>query len=162
MAPKKGSWKKTSDDKNQRDDRDQHNDHDCRKKAEAHHVDNCYRSSDDHTELDDEHTDVNKDDISRLMVSSDAADNNFAVFESPAKLVAQAKRGNAVADKEVTVVRKHKPDAATVPRQGKKAKPSKKVVESDSDEGNDNDKNCLLYTSPSPRDLSTSRMPSSA
>ena len=26
----------------------------------------------------------------------------------------------------------------------------------------DADKNCLLYTSPSPRDLSTSRMPSSA
>ena len=26
----------------------------------------------------------------------------------------------------------------------------------------DNDKTCLLYTSPSPRDLSTSRMPSSA
>ena len=26
----------------------------------------------------------------------------------------------------------------------------------------DMDKNCLLYTSPSPRDLSTSRMPSSA
>ena len=26
----------------------------------------------------------------------------------------------------------------------------------------DKNKNCLLYTSPSPRDLSTSRMPSSA
>jgi len=29
-------------------------------------------------------------------------------------------------------------------------------------QGNDRDWNCLLYTSPSPRDLSTSRMPSSA
>ena len=29
-------------------------------------------------------------------------------------------------------------------------------------EKNDGDKFCLLYTSPSPRDLSTSRMPSSA
>ena len=30
------------------------------------------------------------------------------------------------------------------------------------DHGLDGSKNCLLYTSPSPRDLSTSRMPSSA
>ena len=41
------------------------------------------------------------------------------------------------------------------------------VLEDESDESNDEyateeRNNCLLYTSPSPRDLSTSRMPSSA
>ena len=77
------------------------------------------------------------------MVSSGAADDNFAVFESPAKLAAEAKRGSAVTNKEMAVARKRKPDAATVPPQKKKAKPSKKVVESDSDKENDNDENFL-------------------
>ena len=36
------------------------------------------------------------------------------------------------------------------------------VVESDDGKFQKDDKVCLLYTSPSPRDLSTSRMPSSA
>ena len=91
----------------------------------------------------------------KLMASSGAADNNFAVwdnfavFESLAKLAAQAKsearakRGSAVANKEVAAVHKRKPDAATVSPQKKKAKTSKKVVESDSDEGNDDDENFL-------------------
>ena len=75
--------------------------------------------------------------------SSCAADDNFAVFESPAKLAAEAKRGSAVANKEVAMARKRKPDAVTVSPQKKKAKPSKKVVESDSDEENDDDENFL-------------------
>ena len=38
-----------------------------------------------------------------------------------------------------------------------------KIISRNSIEKNNNlSKNCLLYTSPSPRDLSTSRMPSSA
>ena len=36
------------------------------------------------------------------------------------------------------------------------------IVERRIGAGQDKDKGCLLYTSPSPRDLSTSRMPSSA
>ncbi len=77
------------------------------------------------------------------MASSGAADDNFAVFESPAKFAAEEKCGSAVANKEVAVVCKRKPDAATVLPQKKKAKPSKKVVESDSDEENDDDENFL-------------------
>ena len=142
-APKNGSWKKTSDDKNRRDNRDQRDDRHRRKKAKAHHVDNRYTSSDDDTKFYDKHTDVDKDNVSRSTVSSDAANDNFVVFESPAKLAAQAKRGSAVADKEVTVVRKRKPDAATVPCQGKKAKSNKKIVKSDSDEEDDDDENFL-------------------
>ena len=72
-----------------------------------------------------------------------SGNDNFAVFESPAKLAAEAKRGSAVANKEVAMARKRKPDAVTVSPQKKKAKPSKKVVESDSDEENDDDENFL-------------------
>ncbi len=101
-------------------------------------------SSDDNTKLDEEHTDVDDDDdVSKLMASSGAADNNFAVFKSPAKLAAEAKRGSSVTNKEVATARKRKPDAATVSPQKRKAKPSRKVVESDSDEENDNDENFL-------------------
>ena len=46
-------------------------------------------------------------------------------------------------DKEVATARKRKPNAATVSPQKKKAKPSKKVIESDSDEENDDDENSL-------------------
>ncbi len=95
------------------------------------------------TKLDDEHMDVNKDNISRSTVSSDAVDDNFAVFESPAKLAAKAKHGRAVADKEVTAARKRKPNTVTAPRQGKKAKSNKKIIESDSDEEDDDDENFL-------------------
>ncbi len=76
-------------------------------------------------------------------MSSDAAEDNFVVVESPAKLAAQAKRGSAIADKEVMVARKRKPNAATVPHQGKKAKPNKKIVESDSDKEDDDEENFL-------------------
>ncbi len=108
-----------------------------------HHVDSRYTSSDNNTKLDDKHTDVDDDDATKSTASSGAADDNFAVFESPAKLAAEAKRGSAVANKEVAMARKRKPDAVTVSPQKKKAKPSKKVVESDSDEENDDDENFL-------------------
>ncbi len=71
------------------------------------------------------------------------------MFESPAKLAAQAKsearakRFSAVANKEVAAAHKRKPDVATVSPQKKKAKSSKRVDESDSDEGNDDDENFL-------------------
>ncbi len=89
------------------------------------------------------------DDASKSTASSGAADDNFAVwdnfavFESPAKLEARAKCGSAVANKEVAAAHKRKPDAATVSPQKKRAKTSKKFVESDSDEGNDDDENFL-------------------
>ncbi len=86
---------------------------------------------------------MDDEDASKSTASSGAADDNFAVFESPAKLVAEAKRGSAVANKEVAAARKCKPDVATVPPQKKKAKPSKKIVKSDSDEENDDDENFL-------------------
>ena len=86
---------------------------------------------------------MDDDDTLKSTASSSAADNNFAVFESPAKLAAEAKRGSAVANKEVATARKRKPDAATVSPLKKKAKPSKKVVESDSDEENDDNENFL-------------------
>jgi hypothetical protein len=136
-VPKKGSWKKDHDDKNRRDDREH-----C-KKAEAHHVDGRYMSSDYNTKLDNEHMDVDDGDASKSTASSGAPYDNFAVFESPAKLAAEAKRGSAVADKEVAAARKRKSVAATVSPQKKKAKPSKKVVESDSDKENDDNENFL-------------------
>ncbi len=108
-----------------------------------HHVDSRYTSSNDDTKLDNEHTDVDGDNALESMASSGAADDNFAVFESPAKLAAEAKRGSAVTNKEMAATRKRKPDVATVPPQKKKAKPSKKVVKSDSDEENDDDENFL-------------------
>ena len=46
-----------------------------------------------------------------------------------------------------------KPDFLDLDKDGNKTEPMKSAAKS---------KNCLLYTSPSPRDLSTSRMPSSA
>jgi hypothetical protein len=109
----------------------------------VHHVDSRYTSSNDNTKLNNEHTDVDGDNALESMASSGAADDNFAVFESPAKLAAEAKRGSAVANKEVAAARKCKPDSATVSPQKKKPKPSKKVVESDSDEENDDDENFL-------------------
>jgi hypothetical protein len=142
-APKKGSWKRDHDDKNQRDDRDRRDDRERRKKSEMHHVDSRYTSSNDDMKLDDEHTDVDDDDASKSTASSGAADNNFSMFESPAKLAAEAKRGSAVANKEVATACKCKPDVATVSPEKKKAKPSKKVIESDSDEENDDDENFL-------------------
>ena len=75
------------------------------------------------------------DDASKLTASSgDANDklDNFAVFESPAKLAAQAnleaqaKRGSAVANKEVVAAHKRKPDAATVSPQKKRQSPAKR------------------------------------
>ncbi len=57
---------------------------------------------------------MDDDDTLKSTASSGAADNNFAVFESPAKLAAEAKRGSAVANKEVAAVRKRKPNVATV------------------------------------------------
>ncbi len=77
------------------------------------------------------------------MASGDANDDNFVVFESPAKLAVKAKRGSAVANKVVMAVRKRKPNAVTMPRKEKKAKSNKKIIESDSDEEDDNDKNFL-------------------
>jgi hypothetical protein len=65
--------------------------------------------------INDENTDVDNDDVSRSMKGSDADDDNFVVaIKSPAKKVTKAKRGSAVAEKEVMAVRKHKPDAVTV------------------------------------------------
>jgi hypothetical protein len=115
----------------------------------VHHIDCCYRSSDDDTKLDKEHTDVDNDDVSKSTASSGADDGNFSVFESPAKLeaqaklAAQAKRGSAVANKEVAVARKRKPNTATVSPQKKKAKTSRKVVEFDSDKENNDNENFL-------------------
>ena len=86
--------------------------------------------------------------MSKATTNSDAYEG-FSVFDSPykleaqAKLAAQAKRGSAVANKEVAVARKRKPDAATVSPQKKKVKTSRKVVESDSDEENGDDENFL-------------------
>jgi hypothetical protein len=148
-APKKGSWTKSHDNKNRRDDRDRRDDRERRTKADAHHVDSRYTSSDDDTKLDDEHTDVDDDDDASKDTANSGAYEGFAVFESPykleaqAKLAAQAKRGSAVANKEVAVARKRKPDAATVSPQDKRTKPSRKVVESDLDEENDDDENFL-------------------
>jgi hypothetical protein len=48
-------------------------------------------SSNDDTKLNDKHTDVDDDNASKSTASSGAANDNFAVFESPAKLAAQAK-----------------------------------------------------------------------
>ncbi len=71
-------------------------------------------------------------------MSSDAVDNNFAVaIGSPAKSATKAKRGSAVAEKEVMAVRNRKPDAVKALRKKKRAKSNKKIVESDSDEGDD-------------------------
>ena len=112
-------------------------------KKPKHNVDNHYMSSDDNTKLNDNNTDVDKDDISRSTVSGDADDDNFVVFESPAKLAAKAKRGSAVANKEVMAACKCKPDVVTVPCKEKKAKSNKKIVESDSDEEDDDDENFL-------------------
>ncbi len=81
---------------------------------------------------------MDNDDASKSTASSGAADDNFSVFESPAKLAAEAKRGSSVTNKEVATARK-----PTVSPQKKKAKPSRKVIESDSDEGNDDDENFL-------------------
>jgi hypothetical protein len=85
---------------------------------------------------------MDKDDALKSTASSGAADDNSAVFESPVKLAAKAKRGSAVANKEVAAARKRKPDAATVQPQKKKAKSSKKIVESNSDK-EDDDENFL-------------------
>ena len=71
---KKGRGKKNHDDKNRHDDRDRRNDRERRKKAEAHHVDSRYTSSDD------ELTDV--DDAPKLTASSGAADDNFAMWDN--------------------------------------------------------------------------------
>ena len=143
MAPKKGLWRKTPDDKNRRDDRDRRDDRERHKKAEAHHDDSRYTSSNDNTKLDDEHTDVDDDDASKSTASSGAADDNFAMLESPAKLAAEAKRRSSVTNKEVAMACKRKPDAATVPRQGKKAKPNKKIIKSNSDKEDDDNENFL-------------------
>ena len=132
-TPDKKPWKKNGDDKkDRRDDRDR------RKKIEAHHADNRYTSSDDESKNDDENTDVDDDDVSRSTASSDAGDDNFAVaIETPAKNATKAKRGSAVAEKEVIAARKRKPDAVKVPRKAKRTKSNKKIVESDSDEDDD-------------------------
>ena len=132
-TPEKKPWKKNGDDKKgRRDDRDR------RKKIEAHHADNRYTSSDDESKNDDENTDVDDDDVSRSTASSDAGDDNFAVaIETPAKNATKAKRGSAVAEKEVIAARKRKPDAVKVPRKAKRTKSNKKIVESDSDEDDD-------------------------
>ncbi len=116
-----------------RDDRDR-----C-KKIEAHHADNCYTSSDDDTKIVGKNTDIGDDeDVLRSTASGDAEDDNFVVaIESPAKKVTKAKRGSAVAKKEVMAACKRKPDAVTVSRKEKRAKSNEKIVESDSDEGND-------------------------
>jgi hypothetical protein len=74
----------------------------------------------------------NDDDVSRLTASSDADDDNFAVaIETPAKSETKAKRGSAVAKKEVMTVRKRKPDAVKVPRKEKRAKYSNEDVRND-------------------------------
>ena len=132
-TPEKKPWKKNGDEKkDRRDDRDR------RKKIEAHHADNRYTSSDDESKNDDENTDVDDDDVSRSTASSDAGDDNFAVaIETPAKNATKAKRGSAVAEKEVIAARKRKPDAVKVPRKAKRTKSNKKIVESDSDEDDD-------------------------
>ena len=132
-TPEKKPWKKNGDDKkDRRDDRDR------RKKIEAHHADSRYTSSDDESKNDDENTDVDDDDVSRSTASSDAGDDNFAVaIETPAKNATKAKRGSAVAEKEVIAARKRKPDAVKVPRKAKRTKSNKKIVESDSDEDDD-------------------------
>ena len=132
-TPEKKPWKRNGDDKkDRRDDRDR------RKKVEAHHADNRYTSSDDESKNDDENTDVDDDDVSRSTASSDAGDDNFAVaIETPAKNATKAKRGSAVAEKEVIAARKRKPDAVKVPRKAKRTKSNKKIVESDSDEDDD-------------------------
>ena len=59
-------------------------------------------------------------------------------IETPAKDATKAKRGSAVAEKEVMTVRKSQPHAVKVPRKNKRAKSNKKIVESDSDEDDDN------------------------
>jgi hypothetical protein len=133
-APGKTSWKKHRDDKkHQRDDRDR------RKKVEAHHADNRYTSSDDESKNDHEDTDVDDDDGSLRSTASSSADNdNFAMaIDAPAKKTTKAGRGSAVAEKEVIAARKRKPDATRVPRKEKRAKPIKKIIESDSDDDND-------------------------
>ena len=132
-TPEKKPWKKNGDDKKgRRDDRDR------RKKIEAHHADSRYTSSDDESKNDDENTDIDDDDVSRSTASSDAGDDNFAVaIETPAKNATKAKRGSAVAEKEVIAARKRKPDAVKVPRKAKRTKSNKKIVESDSDEDDD-------------------------
>jgi hypothetical protein len=107
----------------------------------VHHANNRYTSSDNGTKNDDKNTDVDNDDISRSTASGDADDENFVVFESPAKTVTKAMRGSAVAKKEVMAARKRKPDAVTAPREEKKAKSNKKIVDSDSDK--DDDENFL-------------------
>ena len=84
-------------------------------------------SSNNDTKLDDKHTDVDEEDVSKSTASSGAADDNFAVFESPAKLAAKAKCGSAVADKEVAAACKRKPNAATVPHQKKRPSPIRKL-----------------------------------
>ena len=133
-TPEKKPWKK----KNGDDKKDRRDDRDRRKKIEAHHADSRYTSSDDESKNDDENTDVDDDDVSRSTASSDAGDDNFAVaIETPAKNATKAKRGSAVAEKEVIAARKRKPDAVKVPRKAKRTKSNKKIVESDSDEDDD-------------------------
>ena len=81
---------------------------------------------------------VNDDDVSRSTASSDADDDNFAVaIETPAKNATKAKRGSSVTKKEVIAARKHKPDAVKVPCKEKRTKSNKKIIESDSDEDDD-------------------------
>jgi hypothetical protein len=58
-------------------------------------------------------------------------------IETLAKSTTKAKRGSAVAEKEVMTVRKRQPDAVNVPRKKKRAKSNKKIVESDSEEDDD-------------------------
>ncbi len=70
--------------------------------------------------------------------SSDANDNNFAVvLGTPAKSAKQSKRGSAVAEKEVMVLRKCKSIVVTVPC--KKKKNDTKIIESNSDDDDEDD-----------------------
>ena len=52
--------------------------------------------------------------------------------------------------------------AATIVDSRRKTRPSRQGNTHEIKDNDDDDESCLLYTSPSPRDLSTSRMPSSA
>jgi hypothetical protein len=128
-----------------RDDRDQRNSRDRCDKVDAHHLDLHYTSSDDETKNNDETKNkyVNDDDASKSTASSNADDNNFAVaIKMPAKNANKGRRGSAITNKEVIVVRKRKPDAVTVLRKEKRTKVSKKIIESDSDK--DDDDNFLV------------------
>ncbi len=58
-------------------------------------------------------------------------------IKTPAKNATKSKRGGSVAEKEVIAARKRKPDAVKVPRKEKGTKSNKKLVESDSDEDDD-------------------------